>query len=426
MAQARKKETGRVVPFENVVSCIQEMITIPSPSGQEEKLVKHLINVASRLGCTSAHSDRMGNLITEVVVGDGKGPSIVLTGHLDTVGARPEEWDQRTRPFAASILDGRLYGRGAVDMKAAVGAMLHAAAGLSGIDGRHAGRVYIVGTVLEEFFEGVCFLEALKAIKPEYVVVGEASQGKVNIGQRGRGEIVITSFGQPQHASTGRRVINAIEQMAYIIDAFHIWYRSQADETLGKRNIVPTDIRIPVGGGGGIDGRGGNSTVPNKVEITYDVRTLTSDTEESIILLVRENIDRVVQNARKRYPQFQTPSIQYSAERAVTWTGEPIVEKKYAPAWKTPRKCELVEKALAGVEKATGKKATTGSYGFCTDGSGVVRYRELYPDRKIDIIGYGPGTEAATHTVNESIALAEVKEAYDGYRGILLELLRKP
>lgn len=415
----------REIPFENIVSCIQKCISFPTLSGKEEALVTHLVTVAAGIGFPRARPDRMGNLVAELVIGSGEGPTIVLTGHLDTVSARASEWAPETQPFAGSVANGRVYGRGAADMKGSFGVMLHAAAALAGLKGPFAGKVYVVGTVAEEIFEGVCFLEALKAIKPDFVIVGEASQGRINIGQRGRAEIVITSFGQPQHASTGRRVINAIEQVAYIIDAFHVWYRSQADEVLGKRNIVPTDIKIPMGGGGGLDGRGGNSTVPNRVELTYDIRTLVGDTEESIILQVRENIDRVVQNGKKRYPQFRIPSIQYSSERAVTWTGEPIVEKKFAPAWKTSRKSELVSRAIAGLEKSLGKKARTGSYSFCTDGSGVVRYRELFPERKIEVIGYGPGSEELAHTVNESVALDELRESYAGVQGMLLELLRK-
>jgi putative selenium metabolism hydrolase len=421
-----KQEAGiKKIPFENVLSSIQDCITYPTLSGREGQLVEHLIKVSSKLGFTNVRSDRVGNLIAEMAIGSGEGPRVVLAGHLDTVSAKPSEWDPMTPPFAGSILNRRLYGRGAADMKASMMTMLHAAASLSGLKAPYGGAVYVVGTVAEELFEGVCFLDALKEIRPDFVIIGEASQGRINIGQRGRAEIVITSFGQPQHASTGRRVINAIEQIAYIIDAFHVWYRSRADEILGKRNIVPTDIKIPVGGGGGLDGRGGNSTVPNRVELTYDIRTLAGDTEESIILLVRENIDRVVRNALKRYPQFKPPSIQYSSERAVTWTGEPIVQKKFAPAWKTSRKSELVIKAMAGVERAVKKKATLGSYGFCTDGSGVVRYRELFPERKIDVIGYGPGAEGDAHTVNESVALDSLRECHAGIQGILLELLKK-
>jgi putative selenium metabolism hydrolase len=419
-------ELLKTIPFQDVVSTIQDTINFPTISGKEEALVKHLIKAASRLGFSSAHNDRMGNLITEIVVGDGAGPTIVLSGHLDTVSANAAEWDAKTSPYSGSIIDGRIYGRGASDMKASFCAMLYAAASLQGLQGPYGGKVYVVGTVVEELFEGVCFLEALKVIQPDIVIIGEASEGHINIGQRGRAEIVITSFGQPQHASTGRTVINAIEQTAYIIDAFHVWYRSRADEILGKRNIVPTDIKIPMGGGGGLDGRGGNSTVPNKVEITYDIRTLADDTEESIILLVRENIDTVVRNGREKYPSFRTPNIQYSSERAVTWTGEPIVQKKFAPAWKTSKDCELVVKATKGIEKALGAPPELGHYGFCTDGSGVGRYRELFPERAIEIIGYGPGSESDAHTINESISIEELKKIYLGHQGILLELLHKP
>lgn len=411
------------IPFEQVLECARGLIRMQAYSGQEEKIVKHLIRTASRLGFTNAYSDRMGNLIAEMVVGSGEGPRIVLTGHLDTVSANPAEWDAQTQPFAGSVVDGRLYGRGASDMKASFAAMFHAAASLAGLAGPFNGRVYVVGTVIEELFEGVCFLEALKKLQPDIVVVGETTEGRINIGQRGRAEIIFTVYGEPQHASTGRKVINAIEQVAYVIDAFHVWYRSEEDELLGRRNIVPTDIKIPVGGGGGLDGRGGNSTVPNRVELTYDIRTLPGDTEESILLLAKENIARVVENGAKRYPRFKPPMIQFSSERSVTWTGVAIEEKKFAPAWKTSRESDCVLKAMAGVEKATGKKPQLGSYGFCTDGSGVVRYRELFPDRSIEVIGYGPGAEKSAHIVNESIGLDEVKEIYAGLQGILLALL---
>lgn len=426
MGLSQLKSLLKPIPFEDVLSNIQDFITFPTLSGQEEKLVKHLIKVASRLGFSSSHTDRMGNFVAEMKVGSGEGPRIVVSGHLDTVSANAAEWEPDKRPFSGSIHDGRLYGRGAADMKASFGVLLHAAASLHNLSAPFNGRVYVVGTVVEELFEGVCFLEALKEIRPDSVIIGESTAGKINIGQRGRAEIVITSFGQPQHASTGRNVINAIEQTAYIIDAFHVWYRSRQDEILGKRNIVPTDIKIPLGGGGGLDGRGGNSTVPNKVEITYDIRTLDEDTEESIILLVRESIEHVLQFARQKYPHFRTPSIQYSSERAVTWTGEPVVQKKFAPAWKTSPESAIVVKALKGIEKWTGKSPEFGHYGFCTDGSAVVRYRELFPDHPIEIIGYGPGSEEDAHTVNESIAIAELKDAYEGFQAMLLELLSRP
>lgn len=409
--------------FGKVLSTIQKSISIPSLSGQEEQVIKYLMRVASRLGFSTVGTDRMGNLVAESIIGSGEGPTIVMTGHTDTVNADPDSWTPETRPWTGAIRDGSLFGRGASDMKSALVCMLYGAAVLIREPAGGNGKIVVVGTVVEELFEGICFIEALKLIQPDYIIVGEASEGKINVGQRGRAEIVITSFGQEQHASTGRRVINAIEQSAYIIDAFHRWYRSDIDQILGKRNIVPTDIKIPVGGGGGLDGRGGNSTVPKRVEITYDIRTLVDDTRESILKLVRSNIEEVVLKARQRYPKFRDPSIEFATEAARTWTGISIEQEKFAPAWKTQNESSLVVKALRGVERVLGTIPEIGRYSFCTDGSAVIPYRKLFPDREISIIGYGPGREDQAHTINESIEVEDLKEILLGYQGICRELL---
>jgi len=411
--------------FHEVIGVLQKSISIKSLSGKEEEIVKYLVRVASRLGFTDVGTDRMGNLVAGLQVGDGKGPTIVFTGHLDTVNADPQDWAAETRPWAGAVRDGRIYGRGAADMKSSVVCMLHAASTFTQASPEFSGKIYVIGTVVEELFEGICFLEALKDTRPDYIVVGEATGGKVNIGQRGRAEIVITSFGQPKHASTGRKVINAIEQIAYIIDAFHRWYRSDEDNILGRRNIVPTDIQIPIGGGGGLNGRGGNSTVPSRVELTYDIRTLVGDTRESILSLVEENIARVVQNGRSRYPNFKDPSLRFAADACTTWTGIEIEQEKFAPAWKTPTASILVKKAIEGVESTAGYTPEMGHYSFCTDGSASVSYNKLFPKKKVQVIGYGPGDEGDAHTVNESVSLEELQTIYLGFQGICGALLRK-
>jgi putative selenium metabolism hydrolase len=409
--------------FEKVISTIQKSISIPSLSGQEEDVIKYLMRVASRLGFSAVGTDRMGNLVVEGIIGSGEGPTIVMTGHTDTVNADPESWAPETRPWTGAIRDGRLYGRGASDMKSALVCMLYGASALIREPGNCNGKIAVVGTVVEELFEGICFIEALKQIQPDYIIVGEASEGKINVGQRGRAEIVITSFGQEQHASTGRQVINAIEQSAYMIDVFHRWYRSDIDQILGKRNIVPTDIKTPFGGGGGLDGRGGNSTVPKRVEITYDIRTLVDDTRESILALVRGNLEREVVIARKLYPKFRDPTIEFATDVARTWTEISIETEKFAPAWKTKKDSPLVVKAIRGVEQFLGAIPEMSYYSFCTDGSAIIPYRRLFPDKDISIIGYGPGREDQAHTINESIGIKDLEDILLGYQGICRELL---
>ncbi len=410
--------------FGKVVSFAQELIQIKSLSGQEQPVGEKCIREAMHLNFDEAYFDRMGNFIGKMVVGKGNGKKVVLTGHLDTVNAEPAKWDDETGPFSGAIKGRKLYGRGASDMKGAFATMFHSMHVLKDLNPEeYGGEIYIVGTVVEELFEGVCFLEALKKIRPDYIIVGEASEGRLNIAQRGRAEILIHIFGRGAHASVGRTTVNPLEQVAFIIEAFHVWYRSEAVALLGKRNIVPTDIKIPLGGGGGIDGRGGNSTVPNEVDLTYDVRTLPGDTQDSIIQLVRGNMEPVLYHGKKLYPESTDPTIEYASDECTTFTGVHLKQSKFAPAWKTEEDEEIVVRAKKGLA-AAGLPIEIGAYSFCTDGSGVVKYRELSPEANCQIIGFGPSQESLAHTTNEYISLDEMQKAFKGYAGIVSELLR--
>nr|SUY25295.1 peptidase [Clostridioides difficile] len=64
-----------------------------------------------------------------------------------------------------------------------------------------AGELYVAGVVHEEIFEGVSAREISKAVQPDYVVIGESSELNLKIGQRGRGEIVVETFGKPAHSA---------------------------------------------------------------------------------------------------------------------------------------------------------------------------------------------------------------------------------
>ncbi len=409
----------------NAVSLAQKLIQIPSLSGQERDVVNACVESALKMGYDEARFDGMGNFIGRVQVGDGSGPTIVLTGHLDTVNADPAQWSAQTGPFSGAIQDGRLYGRGASDMKAAVACMMQAASQLKALSGASfSGQLFVVGTVVEELFEGVCFGQALEAIQPDFVIIGEASECRVNIAQRGRAEVVMTVHGIGKHASVGRTTINPIEQVAYVIDAFHRWYRSDAVALLGKRNIVPTDIKIPVGGGGGIDGRGGNSTVPNRLELTYDVRTLPGDTAESIMDLLSQQLAGVNAVGHTQYVEYQNPVLTLASDRCTTFTGVDLEQAKFAHAWKMDENCELVRRAVVALN-GVGQHPDIGSYSFCTDGSAIVPYLAAHPERTCQVIGFGPSKEELAHIINEFVEVEQLHQALAGYVAIGAELLRR-
>ena len=70
----------------------------------------------------------------------------------------------------------------------------------------------------EECFEGIAARPVSERYKPDYVIIGEASELNLKIGQRGRAEIVVETFGKPAHSANPQAGINAVYKMAQLID----------------------------------------------------------------------------------------------------------------------------------------------------------------------------------------------------------------
>jgi len=159
------------------VDLLRRMLAIPSPSGQERDLARFLAAAAERMGMT-AGIDEAGNMVAST--GRGGGPTILMLGHLDTVGALAP----------VDVTDNRLYGCGAVDAKGPLAAMLIAAAARP----RFPGRLVVVGAVEEETpsSRGAMHIRRTMA-RPDAIVIGEPSgwdgvvlgyKGKLDIAYR--------------------------------------------------------------------------------------------------------------------------------------------------------------------------------------------------------------------------------------------------
>jgi LysW-gamma-L-lysine carboxypeptidase len=138
---------------------LKSMLEIPSPSYAEGQLARHLLVTMRELGFT-VRLDDVGNVIGEI--GSGPGPTVMLLGHLDTVpGLRH-----------VRMVDGRLFGRGAVDAKGPLATMICAAVGAH----RAGGRVIVVGVVEEETpgSRGAMRIREQHPC-PDAVVIGEPS-----------------------------------------------------------------------------------------------------------------------------------------------------------------------------------------------------------------------------------------------------------
>ena len=77
----------------------------------------------------------------------------------------------------------------------------------------------MAGVVHEECFEGVAARKISEKVKPDYVVIGEASEMNLKVGQRGRAEIVVETFGVPAHSANPEKGVNAVYKMCEAIQA---------------------------------------------------------------------------------------------------------------------------------------------------------------------------------------------------------------
>jgi len=135
-----------------LVDLVRELIRIESPSGCEGAVSRFCRNWMNRQGFDKTSVDDYGS-VTGIIQGHHTGRTILLDGHLDTVGpGDPSHWSRD--PFGGELIDGRVYGRGTSDMKGAFGAMMLAASRFVPQRSRLNGNIVVTGSAWEEFFEG--------------------------------------------------------------------------------------------------------------------------------------------------------------------------------------------------------------------------------------------------------------------------------
>ena len=387
---------------ERLIGLCRELLRLPSLSGQEEAVARHIQQTMEAYGFDRAEIDRCGSVVG-TIQGNRPGPEVLMDGHIDTVPVSdPSQWTHD--PYGAEIVDGKIYGRGASDMKGSVAAMISAAAHFAQDTHRDfAGRVCVSCTVHEECFEGVSSREVIRNLRPDCVIIGEATSTTLKIGQRGRAEVVVETRGVTCHSSSPEKGVNAVYHMCALIHEIRK-IRPNTHPLLGQGILELTDIvSAPYPGA---------SVVPGLCRATFDRRTLVGETEDSVLDQIRAAIDRT---------QTAIPGLKaraYLAEGSERcWTGDTIAAKRFFPAWAMEEDHPLVQKALAGLEEA-GIHAPLSHFAFCTTGSAFCG------EAGIPTVGFGPSLETLAHVVDEYIEIDQLTRACRGFAGILGQLCR--
>jgi putative selenium metabolism hydrolase len=379
---------------QTLIQLTQKLVRLPSEAGREKEVADLLMKEMPGLGYEEVTVDENGSVVG-VVNGAQPGPTLLFDGHIDTVGVAPGvSW--RHDPFGAEIAGGRLYGRGATDMKGAVAAMIVAVAAVS--KGHLAGRVVVSASVMEEVLEGVALKAVMDKQQPDYVIICEPSNLRLIHGGRGRAEIHVETIGRPAHSSSPREGLNAILAMIPAISAVDE-LQLPIHEVVGQGIMALTDIIS--------EPYPGHSVIPSRCRVTYDRRLMPGETQESVLASLAGL--PTIEGASL------TPTIAKGEYQA--YTGSRLVSEKWFPSWLFDRSHEFVQKAAKGLESA-GLPVTYGTYNFCTNAAYCAG------QAGVPTIGFGPSPESLAHIVDEYVEVEQLVKTAQGYQGIIEAVLR--
>ncbi len=329
----------------------------------------------------------------------GSGKSLLLEGHTDVVTeGNPAEWTHP--PFGADLVDGRIYGRGAADMKSGLAAAMVAATAIKRGGAPLNGRL-VVGALVDEEGDmiGVKHL-CTTAIGRELdaAIICEPEQNELCLEQRGVVWARVAIRGRMAHGAMPEAGVNPITALGAVLNEVPALERRlrklcRRSPHLRPPTVTPTIARAPV------QGVEQSNVIPSSARVLLDVR-LTPGPDETA---VAGEIEAACRRAMARCPGT-----------TIEW--EPV--NGYRLATKVERSEPLVRAMVAGVRQATGRRAVFGGVPGSTDGT-ILRMQLGIP-----IVTCGPGHRLIPHQADEYVDVAELVDAARIYVASALNFLQ--
>jgi putative selenium metabolism hydrolase len=375
---------------QELIEFAQQLVRIKSLSGQEGEVLRFIEKRMRALGYDQVVYDGMGNLLGSF----GDGPrSIMFDAHVDTVDVTDAaQWD--IPPFSGALVDGRLYGRGSVDMKAAVAATIYAGALVKAAGLAKDKTVYVSCSVLEEDCDG----ESLKRLfnelelRPHYVVICEPSSNKIALGHKGKAQITIKTHGISAHGSAPEKGVNAIYEMAEIIQRVERTNLELMKMPGPRRTLVMSRI---------VSVAASLNAVPAECEVYLDRRIVPGETADDI----RREIEGLIRGKNATW--------EVGTLHRTSWTGMDIRYEPFHPAWQIGADHELTRACVAAYRTQFGVEPV--DYDFWDFSTNAVTPVSL----GIPTIGFGPGDHKLAHMRNENCPIAQIVAACGFYASLI-------
>lgn len=310
--------------------------------------------------------------VIAVVRGTGGGRSLMFNGHLDVVGIE----GMTHAPFDAFERDGRIYGRGACDMKGGVAAMCAAAARLKG---RLRGDVIVAAVADEEWRSAGTSAMLASGVRADAAIVVEPTGLRIMPAHKGFAWIEIRVAGKAAHGSRWDLGVDAIRQAALLLAEL-----DRVDREDLPRHTHPL-LGRPSLHAGTVAGGLGLSTYPDRCVVTIERRTIPGENPED----ARREVEAACETVRARRPDF-------GAEVELSFAQPPSDVATNAP----------VVRVLADSLRARGLPTEPAGMSAWTDAA-------LLNAAGVPAICFGPGDMGLAHAAAEYIESRDVAQAAD-------------
>ena len=355
------------------VQLLQNVLRINTtcPPGNEIDLARWLAEYFSAAGIASeilAYEDGRVNLVARLR-GTGERPALIFSAHMDTVPPGEEPW--MYPPFSGTLADGKIYGRGAADMKSGLAAMVYAAAILAQQKVSLRGDIIIAFTHDETYgLNGAKRLvDAEKLNGAGAVLVGEPSSLDVFTAEKGALWLRCRTHGKTAHTSMPHLGTNAIFSMMHFLNRVEkeLTFDGISHPLLGSPTCTVGTIR------GGV---------------TINVLPDACDAELDIRLVPDIDYRQVMERVRALGDENLTVEL-------IDW-------KPWVVSDATQ---EVVPLALAAASEITGETKKPKGVAYFSDGA-IIANRLNIP-----MVNIGPGETEMTHQPNENVPVQNLVQA---------------
>jgi succinyl-diaminopimelate desuccinylase len=371
-----RQDVLQKIDDERIVDLVSQLVRIPSrnPPGDEKGCAEYIMRKLKEWGfgvqvIPEPFPDRPQVVAT--CEGTERRPTLVLNGHMDVVPeGNVRKWS--VDPFGGVVRGGRVYGRGACDMKGGIATMLMAAKAIKDSGIKLRGNLILQFVIGEETGEpGTRHLLVERAIGGDFGIVLEPTNLRVATSEKGVAWFQVVVEGKPAHAGTPERGNNAIlraSRMVTLLEKYNRTISKRRHPLLGRATCSVTMI----------EGGTKENVIPESCKLTIDRRFLPNETAAGI----EKELDRIF---------LGESNLKYRLERKIVY--EPF---------EIPAQSKIAQSLRKGMKDLTGTAPKTFGMPVGTDA------RNFVNDARIPAVSWGPGDIKVAHSFDEFVEIDQL------------------